>query len=290
MKLEPGLWACGSNGRGQLGLGHEEDTNKWTRVPLSFSDIVDLSGGGNHTVLVTSSGNAYGTGLGFGDQFTQIHPKDHTVKIRFTHCCSGWDFSVLGDAAGRLWTLAGGQLTQEARIPARPILKLAAGLKHVLVLCEDGEVWAMDKVGAVSPQDGSYGEPRRIFTTGTDIACGRNFSLIVSDDGTLIPIGRRIPRLEMLGPAVGVWAGWSFAAARTSSGRLVMAGNDSHGQLNGDGSSPRLYASGSEHSVAATEDTVITWGWGEHGNCPPPWLVPEARRVWAGCATSFVLA
>lgn len=74
-------------------------------------------------------------------------------------------------------------------------------------------------------------------------------------------------------------AGWSAVHILLESGKLVSAGNNSHGQLgpddNGESSSElpslSLHSSGTEHSLGVCKDgrTVVAWGWGEHGNCGP---------------------
>lgn len=67
-----GLFSLGSNGSGQLGIGHMEDTS--VPKPVQFSaaattafdphddPIVKVAAGGNHTILVSSSGKAFWSG------------------------------------------------------------------------------------------------------------------------------------------------------------------------------------------------------------------------------------
>ncbi len=62
-----GLFALGSNGSGQLGIGHREDVSvpKQARLeppPSTGNGIVKIAAGGNHTILVTASGRAYWSG------------------------------------------------------------------------------------------------------------------------------------------------------------------------------------------------------------------------------------
>ncbi|KAI8626098.1 RCC1/BLIP-II [Xylariaceae sp. FL1651] len=61
-----GLFALGSNGSGQLGLGHKEDVSVPKQVQfrqvIPNDPITQVAAGGNHTVLVTASGRAYWSG------------------------------------------------------------------------------------------------------------------------------------------------------------------------------------------------------------------------------------
>ncbi|KAG6004350.1 hypothetical protein E4U21_001163 [Claviceps maximensis] len=62
------IYAIGSNGSGQLGIGHKEDVS--VPKPVQFhpapptSDVVSIAAGGNHTLLLTQSGELYWSGDG----------------------------------------------------------------------------------------------------------------------------------------------------------------------------------------------------------------------------------
>ena len=66
------VYALGSNGRGQLGIGHRDDVNKPTHamfsctkgncVGLHDDSVAKIVGGGNHTLLLTQSGRLYWAG------------------------------------------------------------------------------------------------------------------------------------------------------------------------------------------------------------------------------------
>ncbi|KAI0480944.1 RCC1/BLIP-II [Xylariaceae sp. FL0804] len=62
-----GLFALGSNGSGQLGLGHREDVSVPKQVqflgePSPNDQVAHIAAGGNHTILLTASGRAYWSG------------------------------------------------------------------------------------------------------------------------------------------------------------------------------------------------------------------------------------
>ncbi|KAG6011771.1 hypothetical protein E4U43_008135 [Claviceps pusilla] len=60
------IYAIGSNGSGQLGIGHKEDVS--VPKPVGFhpapptSEVVSIAAGGNHTLLLTQAGELYWSG------------------------------------------------------------------------------------------------------------------------------------------------------------------------------------------------------------------------------------
>ena len=59
------IFAIGSNGSGQLGIGHREDVSVPKQVhfaPTPSSPIIKVAAGGNHSLLLTQSGQLYWSG------------------------------------------------------------------------------------------------------------------------------------------------------------------------------------------------------------------------------------
>lgn len=61
------LYALGSNGSGQLGIGHDQDVSIPRQVLFApgsepASPIISIAGGGNHTLLLAADGNLYRAG------------------------------------------------------------------------------------------------------------------------------------------------------------------------------------------------------------------------------------
>ncbi|KAG6035487.1 hypothetical protein E4U41_006062 [Claviceps citrina] len=60
------IYAIGSNGSGQLGIGHKEDVS--VPKPVRFhptppaSEVISMAAGGNHTLILTRSGELYWSG------------------------------------------------------------------------------------------------------------------------------------------------------------------------------------------------------------------------------------
>ncbi|OBT62650.1 hypothetical protein VE03_07518 [Pseudogymnoascus sp. 23342-1-I1] len=132
-----GIYAIGSNGSGQLGIGHKEDVSvpKEVLFPFfpSFSPStnpgpVTIRAGGNHTLLLTSTGQllsagdasqgARGLDSSPPSQATHFSPVIFTppstsnsantdaaspAPLTITHCAATWESStvVAADASGR---------------------------------------------------------------------------------------------------------------------------------------------------------------------------------------------
>ncbi|KAG5937200.1 hypothetical protein E4U59_004507 [Claviceps monticola] len=64
--MQQAIYAIGSNGSGQLGIGHREDVS--VPKPVQFyptppvSEVISIAAGGNHTLILTQSGELYWSG------------------------------------------------------------------------------------------------------------------------------------------------------------------------------------------------------------------------------------
>ncbi|CAO3632276.1 unnamed protein product [Cunninghamella echinulata] len=81
------LYGFGSNGNGQLGIGHLEDTNKpqpCIGIPTN-EKIKKIVGGGNHSIVLTKSGKLYITGTSqLGSQQQKIWEKEQQKNATIT--------------------------------------------------------------------------------------------------------------------------------------------------------------------------------------------------------------
>ncbi|CAG8784542.1 6389_t:CDS:1, partial [Acaulospora morrowiae] len=113
------LFAFGSNGHGQLGIGSKDDTNIPTRCilsdnPKNFSPKY-ITGGGNHSAIITHDGELWISGLNndgqcgpfsslydntmTNDSSTTIYrrmilPEELRSKMKWRHVACGWAFTV----------------------------------------------------------------------------------------------------------------------------------------------------------------------------------------------------
>ncbi|KAI0103857.1 regulator of chromosome condensation 1/beta-lactamase-inhibitor protein II [Nemania sp. FL0031] len=303
-----GLFALGSNGSGQLGLGHKEDVSVPKQVEFSQTlhddPITQVAAGGNHTIVITASGKAYWSGdyangcCGIIESeikensrpiFRKLCLSSFTDMGPVIHATCTWDTTILvvGDENGQgtqLYSCGSAEPTGATPVPipdfppvGTTVTSLAAGFRHVVVVLNNGDVYGWGN--------------------------GRKGQLGQMEDGT--DAKGIVMRPRKIGSV-------SFKVVKVKrDGMLVAWGRDDHGQLPPP-SLPEIasIAAGSEHVVALTATgDVLTWGWGEHGNCGPHtdkrfgdvkgrWNMlaslknlPEGSSITAigaGCATSWV--
>jgi len=194
-------------------------------------------------------------------------------------------------------------------------------MAHTLLLTASGDVW-----GWGAGRKGQLGEPTQSIVSRprkvevgfpvSKLDCGKDFSILVSRDNPqhIAILGNDRYRI---GDSLASWSGaeildiqasWNGVYLLETSGTINAWGKNDKGQL----PPPSLegitdIAVGSEHALAIAEDRttkerkIITWGWGEHGNCGKPGggdvigevfsldiPAPRNVRIGAGCATSFV--
>ncbi|KAK7924091.1 alpha-tubulin suppressor protein aats1 [Apiospora marii] len=216
------------------------------------------------------------------------------------------------------------------------VMHLASGMAHVVAVLDNGDVygWGNGRKGqlgqAVVLDDGAPPTPIINFapckigdSSGVDFqvvnaVCGRYTTCLFgeSTEGRVLVLGPDKWGLKSKAPsATPQWktvdGSWGDIFVLGEDGSLTAWGRDEHGQL----PPPNLpkitkFVAGSEHAVAVTDtNEVISWGWGEHGNCGPQtdgpsgvvkgrWNViasgdflPEDSQIaaiGAGCATSWI--
>lgn len=336
------LFAFGSNGSGQLGIGHTEDVSTPHQV-TGCRAASQLACGGNHTV--TSGKDRVATSGDNSDGRCFTAPNDSTSASRFISSvdypealvAATWSASCVysngsiytcgSGNAGELGLGTGIELVNFPQAipnfppPGTSIIKIAACMAHVVVVLSNGEVWGWGKgrKGQLGEPAETVWSPRRFENVGffaVDVVCGKDFTCIFGSPTTgelLIAGPNSNDRFGVKTGAPATVAGWKKVAASwgsifvlSESGAVTAWGRNDHGQLP-PSDVPLLdsIAAGSEHCLGLTKDgKVLAWGWGEHGNCGEPtnakgdvengWnefvLSQPALSIFAGCATSFVMA
>lgn len=267
------LFSLGSNGSGQLGLGHKDDVTK--PCPVSLPDdalpFISIRAGGNHTILLTSSGQVYVTGEnsdGRGSiwppisQYTTFTPT-RLKKVKL--CAATWDASIFVHSiyyhaitvcgTGLKGELGLGPTDPTAESPMFPlsfppmdtrVVDLAACMGHVVTVLSIGHVW-----GWGNGSQGQLGQPSEIVwqprkINGLDFratraVCGKDFTVIFGspEEGKFAIIGlEKRDRFHVRATApqhvkgwVDVQATWGSIFVLYKDGTLSGWGRNDHGQL-----------------------------------------------------------
>lgn len=344
------LHALGSNGSGQLGIGNHDDVSIPTLHLHSTEQKekpIKIVAGGNHTLILYSSGKVYIIGSMGNSVTSELSPQaanEQRVLLaeNVELCAAAWQSSTVwtSDALYSFGAGAKGELGKGVDITNADIsedtpiffsyptgqtqdvfpVDLASGMQHTVAVMSDGSAWGWGngRKGQLGEPSGIVWQPRKIDGLNFKVVravCGREFTYLVGDSqqGQHAVIGNAKWGVKANAPqCVAGWieigASWASILVLLASGEIISWGRDDHGQLAPKGL-PRIrtMANGSEHSLAVTtENTILAWGWGEHGNCGPEvdengdvkhrWNMlpipdmPDGKTlgVGAGCATSWI--
>ena len=217
------IFAIGSNGSGQLGLGTNEDVSRPTRCHILDQCIQDhglltnVATGGNHTLILFSSGKIFSAGSYSDSQLTikenllfsslpaSILNGDSNVPAPKAKLCSAtWSASVIVTTDDMILTwgtgnkgeLGQGKQLVESESPCRPldfstellggstIVDLASGVQHTVIVLSNGDVygWGNGRKGQLGEPADVIWQPRKI--AGLDFkvvraVCGREFTYLV---------------------------------------------------------------------------------------------------------------
>lgn len=299
------VFAIGSNGSGQLGIGHEEDVS--VPKPVQFlsdppdSRIIKIAAGGNHTLLLCESGSLYWS----GDSSTGACGITHDTKsaafqsirlIRDEHddsiatpslIAATWEasFVVSRDEAGKRTKifsfgtgmkgeLGSGELI--VRSPAANLLQnfppsgteiidLAACMGHVVAVLDNGDAY-----GWGNCRKSQVGEPGAVLYEPRRI------------DGIGFDVARAVCTKE---------ATCFFGAPE--SGQVRVLGSDKWGLLS---KSPSVVPSWSDVGAGwgafymlGQDGSLQAWGRNDHGQLPPPNL-PSLKQMAIGSEHAVALS
>ena len=356
---KPLVFALGSNGSGQLGIGHKEDVS--VPKPAIFhpntpdSVVIQYATGGNHTLLLFQSGELFYSGdssTGACGLVAQSEvPVFREVRLRrgnerfgtIVQIAATWEASFIlsldedgkrtklySFGIGMKGELGLGELiirTPEATQikdfppPNTQIIELSAAMGHVVTVLDNGDAygWGNCRKGQAGEPSGVIAVPRKIEGIGFEVkraVCCKETTCFLGEpeEGRIAVLGSDKGKLKSEAPNnVRAWkdisSSWGNIFILKEDGSLHGWGRDDQGQIPPPNVSPlSKIAAGSEHVVALTKESdVISWGWGEHGNCGPTvennvvkgrWNILAASRflppstyihsIGAGCATSWV--
>ncbi|CAO3632251.1 unnamed protein product [Mucor fragilis] len=267
------LYAFGSNGSGQLGIGHVEDTNTPTQcLGLPTDDpIIKVSGGGNHSAVLTKQGHIYMAGLsqfGEDDMKRRLQNTDEENRgyLRYQRrfdstewkdVVCGWTFTIALSNTGRLYGIGTSRWNELARSSTEDLVELGTGLtdivsvacgwRHTVAVDVHGQVygWGWGRHGQLGPSDTPPKDKKDIRSVRkiampqpiVQIACGHLHTLLRGQDGTVYAFGSdkysQLGSTEEMSHYTASWidAGWHHSAILDDTGVLHMFGRNDHGQM-----------------------------------------------------------
>lgn len=269
------LFACGWNGKGQLGLCTTEDSFEIKPLPNTDSPIVDIACGWDSTAAIDQKGNLYVWG---SNTFDQLGYSAQFIDSVFT-------FPMI--------------LNLPCNEKARQV---CFGLRYMCILCESQNVYIvgrwrfLDTCKVIMHNDTKFHLLQMASNLKVEhISSGSNHIVCACTDGSsslvLIGFGDNKflqcteQRLNDIDEIRCLRSGWAHNGILYSNGAVHLWGRNTYGQLassKGDKSDNLVelkgiqgkieqFHLGSEHGLAIAKNNDVsscfTWGWNEHGNC-----------------------
>lgn len=209
------IYGLGSNGSGQLGIGHHDDVSSPTLLvlpdALKDQEIINIASGGNHTLFHCKSGTIYATGWNQDGRcgrdasdivFTTLQPsKLLNSSSHILFCAATWSASVIVTGHGSLLSCGSGTAgelglgvgRELASVPEKiidltdyhsQVTQLDTGMAHAVIVLSDGNVlaWGNGRNGQIGDPSEVVWSPRLIAVPFPVVraACGKDFTCLMS--------------------------------------------------------------------------------------------------------------
>lgn len=298
------VFCLGSNGSGQLGIGHKEDVS--VPKPAIFdgptpSDITTIAAGGNHTLLL-SSGKLYSAGdlvsgaRGISPQEDGLHnifrpvlfgsDTSADINSNIAFCAATWEASIIvrkseHGKAIKVYTFGIGnkgelgqgeilfrsakpQLIKDFPPPELEIVDLAACVSHAVAVLNNGDVY-----GWGSGRQGQLGEPQEVVHAPRKIN-GLDFKVVKA------VCGRE----------------FTYLLGNPQEGKNVVLGSDKWNVRSAAPASINgwqdVCAGWSSIVVLFNDGKVKAWGSDSHGQIPPA-DIPQLTEISIGSEHALCL-
>ena len=288
------LYAFGSNGSGQLGVGHKEDLSSPTLTLTgdreTHGQIKQLAAGGNHTVILHDDGTVDATGnnedgrCGIKDvqqltSFASVQPPldSNGQPLIIKRVAASWSTTTILCGDSHLYVCGtgnSGELGLGAGVEHAPnwqiilafppqgtsVVHLASSMAHMVAVLSNGDVygWGKGRKGQLGEPAQDLWSPRKmagIDFGATRAVCGRDFTLVVGESST--------GHFTVLGAGANDRFGIRTNAPANLSSWVDVAA-----------SWCSIYA------LKASGD-VVAWGRNDHGQLPPH-VIPGMSALAAG--------
>ena len=185
------LFAFGSNGNGQLGIGNTIDQDNPQRCIIHHDEnqhpgnLAKITAGGNHTLVLFDSGRLFSAGSNDKGQagpkarfpsssnsvvphtvFTEVIVPSLSQKVKL--CSATWEASIIVTLENEVYTFGSGpngelgtrieQTRQPQRLLDFPprgtsVIDLASGVRHTVAVLSNGDVygWGTSRKGQLGP-------------------------------------------------------------------------------------------------------------------------------------------
>lgn len=283
------IYAFGSNGSGQLGIGHSEDSHEpqlfffpTEKMGLGQASLpLKFAAGGNATYVLLDDGTVYRAGCGaLSSEGHRSWSSTRFERLRFPGSCKmklcslTWDAAICINEASEVYVEGmglAGELSLGAEIKysvnARKILgfppsgtkivDIASSVSHTVVVLSNGEAW-----GWGNGRKGQLGEPAGVIWQACKII-GIDFEVV------RVECGRE----------------FTFLVGEPSSGRYAILGSDKWGVKtkapDGIHNWKDIGATWGSLFVLDKAGLIKSWGRNDRGQLAPPGL-PPIERMAAG--------
>ena len=222
LKNDGSLWACGTNGDGQLGLGDTISRSAFTQVTTNINNVKEVVCGYEHTFIIKNDGSLWACGnngegqLGLGNgnsrkTFLQVTTninndvkqvacgQHHSFILKndgSVWCCGLSDKGQLGLGITYNSTTTEDTFTQVTANINNDVKQIACSYYNTFLLKNDGSVWATgyNCYGELGLGDKVYETSFTKVTTNINndvkqIVCGDYHTAIIKNDGSLWSCG-----------------------------------------------------------------------------------------------------
>ena len=227
-------WLVGLAKSGRVYVWHAETGALLADGVLPGGDKVShVAAGGQHIVMLTETGQVYTCGANGNGQLG-----------------TGSRSNV--DVAHPVPVSLPGTSGKAARVR-----RIAAGSRHTLLLAKDGSVWSFGHNGCMQcgqgdATNGYYEEnvltPQRVVgvAAASDVTCGREHSMVVQHDGTVVAFGangvgqlgtgkighvNNVQKVDLDAPIAKLTCQDGHCAALTAAGGVLTWGENRYGQI-----------------------------------------------------------